>query len=153
MQSKVLIPLDGSEGAESAIEEALELSSSWKSVHLILVDSSPHQARQLEGYTIYADQYAEIRKQSRMDYLQPFKERLEAVGLEVGISVGFGDPIQVIVRAARKNDSELLVLGGNGSSWFERHTGLVKYASRLARRLEIAVITVQANKKRVKAAA
>lgn len=153
MQSKVLIPLDGSESAESAIEEALQLSSSWKSVHLILVENSPYQARQLEGYTIYADHYAEIRKQSGMDYLQPFQERLEAAGLEVSASVGFGDPVQAIVKSALKNDSELLILGGCGSGWFERHTGLAKYAPRLARQLEAAVITVQANKKRVKSAA
>ncbi|MBT3350570.1 MAG: universal stress protein [Nitrospinaceae bacterium] len=153
MQSKVLIPLDGSESAELAVEEALELSSAWKSVHLILVDSSPYQARQLEGYTIYADQYAEIRKQSGMAYLQPFKERLEAVGLEVSTSVVFGDPVQVIVKSAHKNNSELLIIGESGSSWFERHAGLSKYAPRLSRQLEAAVITVQGNKKKVKAAA
>jgi nucleotide-binding universal stress UspA family protein len=143
MYLNVLVPLDGSENSESAIEEALELASSMKSVHLMLVENTAYQTRQLEGFTFYVDKYMEIRKQSGMDYLAPFKEKLEAAGLKVTVEVGFGDPVPVIEKAANRLRTDMVILGGNSGGWLERHVGLAKYGRRLSQKLSSTVLTVQ----------
>ena len=93
MYSRVLVPLDGSEDAELAIEEALELAPAMKSAHLVLVETSVLQARRLEGYTVFVDEYVKIRKEMGKDYLLPFQKKLEAVGVKVSTTVVFGDPV------------------------------------------------------------
>jgi nucleotide-binding universal stress UspA family protein len=142
MHTKILIPLDGSERAEAAVDEALELITSAGAVHLMVVDTAALQMRQLEGFTLYVDQYREIRKQSGIDYLRPFKEKIEAAGGEVTTSVAFGDPVPVIAKEAGRRGTDLILLGGSGGGWLERHTGLAKYAPRLAKRVSATVLTV-----------
>ena len=142
MHTKILIPLDGSERAESAVDEALELLPAAGAVHLMVVDTTALQMRQLEGFTLYVDQYREIRKQSGLDYLRPFIEQIEAVGGEVTTSVAFGDPVPVLAKEAGRRGTDLILLGGSGGGWLARHTGLAKYAPRLAKRAGTAVLTV-----------
>ncbi len=126
MYLNVLVPMDGSEISESAVGEVLELASSMKSVHLLLVENTAYQTRQLEGFTFYVDKYVEVRKQSGMDYLAPFKEKLEEAGLEVTAEVGFGDPVPVIEKAVKRLRSDMVILGGNSGGWLERHLGLAQ---------------------------
>ncbi len=142
MHTKILIPLDGSGSAESAASEALELLPAAGSVHLMVVDTAVYQARQLEGFTMYVDRYREIRKESGIDYLRPFKEKIEAAGGEVTTSVAFGDPVPAILKEAGGRGTDLILLGGSGGGWLARRTGLARYAPRLARQASATVLTV-----------
>ncbi len=142
MYSRVLIPLDGSESAEAAAEEALDLAPAMKSAHLVLVDSAVLQARRLEGYTVYVDEYVKIRKEMGKDYLLPFQKKLEAAGVRVTASIVFGDPVSTIARIAREEESDLILLGGKQGGWLARHTGMAGLAPRLSRRVDAAVMTV-----------
>ena len=56
MYERILIPLDGSQEAETAVHEVVHLSVNPQVVHLQLVENGVMQSRQLEGYTLYADQ-------------------------------------------------------------------------------------------------
>ncbi len=148
MYSRVLIPLDGSEDAELAVEEALELAPAVKSAHLVLVETAVLQARRLEGYTVFVDEYVKIRKEMGKDYLLPFQKKLEAAGIEVTATIVFGDPVTTIAKLARKEESDLILLGGKKGGWLARHTGMVGLASRLSRKVDAKVLTVQGGEKR-----
>ncbi len=148
MYSRVLIPLDGSEGAEVAAEEALELAPAVKSAHLVLIDTVAIQARRLEGYTVFADEYAKIRKEMGKDYLLPFQKKLEAAGVQVTATIVFGDPVTAIVKIAETEGSELILLGGREGGWLARHTGMAGIAPRLSRKVSAKVMTVQGSAKR-----
>ena len=150
MHTKVLIPLDGSESAEAAVDEAVAFASSVKSVHLISVEASSVRMRQLEGFAFYAERYTAVRRQAGLDYLLPFKEKLEAAGLEVSVSVEFGDSLPVIAESVRRDRIGLVILGGSG--WLERHTGMARYARRLARKVGATILTVQPKDKLAPAA-
>ena len=152
MHTKVLIPLDGSESAEAAVDEAVAFASSVKSVHLISVEASSVRMRQLEGFAFYAERYTAVRRQAGLDYLLPFKEKLEAAGLEVSVSVEFGDSLPVIAESVQRDRIGLVILGGSGSGWLERHTGMARYARRLARKVGATILTVQPKDKLAPAA-
>ncbi len=147
MYSKVLIPLDGSEGAEVAAAEALELAPIMKSAHLVLVETTVMKARQLEGYTVFVDEYVKIRKEMGNDYLLPFQKKLEAAGVQVTASIVFGDPVTTIVKIAKKEESDLILLGGKEGGWLARHTGMAGLAPRLSRKVSAKVLTVQMSAK------
>ncbi len=148
MYSKVLIPLDGSEGAEVAAAEALELAPAMKSAHLVLIDTVVIQSRRLEGYTIFADEYVKIRKEMGKDYLLPFQKKLEAAGVQVTATIVFGDPVTTITKIAETEGSDLILLGGRKGGWLARHTGMVGMAPRLSRKVSAKVMTVQESAKR-----
>jgi len=143
MHTNVLIPLDGSDGAEAAVDEAVRLAPAVKKAHLMLVESPVVKAYHLEGYTMYADHIVEMRVQSGKDYLRPFQERLEAAGLEVTVSIRFGDPVRSIVKEAEALGTDLILLGGEEGGWLWRHTGLAGIAYRLSRRVDATVLVVQ----------
>jgi nucleotide-binding universal stress UspA family protein len=146
MYSRVLIPLDGTEKAEAAIEEALELASAVKSIHLVLVENPVFQARRLEGYTIFVDEYVKIRKEMGEDYLLQFQKKLESAGIEVKASVLFGDQVPMIEKVAREKEVDLILVGGREGSWLRRSTGLAGIAQRLSRRTNVAVMLVSGEK-------
>ena len=91
MYERILIPLDGSQDAEAAVHEVVHLSANPTIVHLQLVESAVMQSRQLEGYTLYADQIQEARTRSGEAYVQPLRQKLEDRGLRVEVSITNGD--------------------------------------------------------------
>ena len=147
MYSKVLIPLDGSEGAEVAAAEALELAPAMKSAHLVLVDRTVLQARRLEGYTVFVDEFAKIRKEMGKDYLSPFQKKLAAAGVQVSATIHFGDPVTAIAKIAEKERADLIILGGKEGGWLARHTGMAGLAPRLSRKVDAKILTVQESAK------
>ena len=71
MYERILIPLDGSQEAEAAAHEVVHLSANPEIVHLQLVENGVMQSRQLEGYTVYADQIHDAHKRSGKSVLKP----------------------------------------------------------------------------------
>jgi nucleotide-binding universal stress UspA family protein len=59
------------------------------------------------------------------------------------VSVEFGDSLPVIAESVRRDRIGLVILGGSGSGWLERHTGMARYARRLARKVGATILTVQ----------
>ena len=136
MYERILIPLDGSEEAEAAVDEVAHLSPNLEIVHLQLVETGAMQSRQLEGYAMYADQIDDARKRSGEAYLRPLSRKLEARGLRASISAAAGDPLRQVIEKAEKMNADLILLGGEEGGWFRRRwgRGLTRLASRLARR-------------------
>lgn len=145
MYERILIPLDGSEEAEAAVDEVVHLSPNPEIVHLQLVETGAMQSRQLEGYAMYADQIDDARKRSGEAYLRPLRRKLEARGLRASISAAAGDPLRQVIEKAEKMNADLILLGGEEGGWFRRRwgRGLARLASRLARRTTARLLVIQ----------
>ena len=143
MYERILIPLDGSLEAEAATHEVVHLSVNPEVVHLQLVENDVMQSRQLEGYTMYADQIHDARKRSGEAYLQPLRRKLEAWGLRVEVSVTSGDPLGEVTERAGKLDADLVLLGAGEGGWLRRRIGLAHIAPRLAKKVKARVLLVQ----------
>jgi nucleotide-binding universal stress UspA family protein len=118
MFERILVPLDGSYQAESAIPFAAQLPA--EAVMLLFVE--PPEMRQAGGSGLSPHEAA--------SYLQRHAQTFRQRGQEVGTTVEFGDPAERIVEAA--SDANLVVMathaGGSGGRLFYGD-----YADRVAR--------------------
>ncbi len=143
MYQRILIPLDGSEEAEIAVDEVVHLSPNPQVVHLQLVENGVTQSRRLEGYAMYADQISDARRRSGEAYLAPLRERLEARGTRVEVSVESGTPLHQVAEKAEAWRPDLILFGGAGGGWLRRLLGLARIAPRLSRRVDARVLVIQ----------
>lgn len=151
MYERILIPLDGSREAEAAAHEVVHLALNPEVVHLQLVENGVMQSRQLEGYTMYADQIHDARARIGEAYLEPLRRKLESRGLRVETAVTNGAPLHEVIEAAEKLDADLILLGAGEGGWLRRSLGLAHLAPRLAKRVKAHVLLVQGLVKQQKA--
>ena len=151
MYERILIPLDGSEEAEAAVHEVVHLSMNPQVVHLQLVENGVMQSRQLEGYTVYADQIHDARARFGDAYLEPLRRMLGDRGLRVEVSVTNGAPLHAVAGTAEKLDADLILLGAGEGGWLRRRIGLSHIAPRLAKKVKAHVLLVQGGAKQKEA--
>jgi nucleotide-binding universal stress UspA family protein len=143
MYERILIPLDGSQEAEAAVHEVVHLSANPTIVHLQLVENGVMQSRQLEGYTLYADQIHDARARAGEAYVQPLRRMLEDRGLRVEVSITNGAPLHEVAKRAEKLDADLILIGAGEEGWLGRRFGLARLAPRLVKRVNAHVLLVQ----------
>jgi nucleotide-binding universal stress UspA family protein len=96
-----LVPLDGSELAESALREVESLAGK--------------PLRAVELVRVIAD---ELERTDAYAYLSGVRNRLEAAGLSVKEHVHLGDPTTIIGRLAEETD--VIIMATHGRGGFDR---------------------------------
>lgn len=120
MYKKMLVPLDGSKFAASALEHAKAIAKGCNVPELFImrVIESTH------GYEGWAENWhgeAEERaKKWTKDYLTNVVEELKKDGITAMIVIADGDPAEEILGYARKNNVDLIVMSTHGSSGVAR---------------------------------
>lgn len=125
MYSRIVVPLDGSELAEGAISEAVELGRNLgERLHLLRVVDSTWVGRYgLYGLAIESSSVDGILRADRAAataYLDQMRTRLESTGILVTSEIREGRAADEIVAAARLGD--LIVMASHG------RTGAVRFA-------------------------
>jgi nucleotide-binding universal stress UspA family protein len=120
---RILVPLDGSEAAETAAAFAADLARcSGGSVRLLRVSPVPKQWVHDDGrVVVYADQEMERLTAEGRDYLETLGAQLPAVPIES--VVRFGEPAEEILVEAEAFGADAIVLATGRPSWFKRVTG------------------------------
>ncbi len=120
---RILVPLDGSESAETAVAVAADLArSSGGSVRLLRVSPVPKQWVGNYGrVVVYADQEMERLTAEGRDYLETIGAQVPAVPIES--VVRFGEPAEEILVEAEAFGADAIVLATGGLSWLKRVTG------------------------------
>lgn len=123
MYTKILVPLDGTHLAETALRHALELSHGT-GARIILVNAAqdslaavPEARVNVPSRQVYA---SAIRG---MMYLQTVANRLRREGEKVQCSVLEGDPAPAILSCARRENVDVIVMGTHRRyplSWVSR---------------------------------
>jgi len=122
MITKILVPIDGSETAQKALEYAVDLAKQTGSTILLLsvIDKSPYYGAQtvsLESSPVHMIENLE-------DYFRQTAEAYitAAEGLcktkEVGSQkiIKTGHPVEEIIKAAESSKVDLIVMGSHGKS-------------------------------------
>jgi nucleotide-binding universal stress UspA family protein len=117
---RLLVPLDGSELAEEAIEAAeLLVGPRGAEVTLLRVVEPPPYPLYGPGYAYVPwDEHAE--RASARRYLQPHVDRLQARGIRVTARVAAGGPAWVIGQVAREAETDIVVMATHGRSGLTR---------------------------------
>ena len=113
---KILVPLDGSALAETALEKAVELAKESPAVSLLLLRAA--EAPIFAADSIEA-QTGVVREAE--DYLDGIAARLRADGLKrVATSVWYGHATPAIIEAAAVAKVDLIVMSTHGRSGLGR---------------------------------
>lgn len=112
---KILVPLDGSALAESAVAKAMEVAGEHSTLMLLRAA----EAHTLPGVDPTEAQVEIVREAE--DYLASVATRLEKQGITgVETSVWYGPAASAIVEAARLRKADLIVMSTHGRSGLGR---------------------------------
>src|SRR5690349_9924547 len=106
----ILVPLDGSELAESALKEALLLAKALAAeVILLQVVPAAEDVIRQGATTITLDEQWQARKEQALQYLNRLRHRPEWSGVVTHAEVDMGSPAEVIVDYSRRHKIDRIV--------------------------------------------
>ena len=118
---RILVPLDGSEAAESVLPHALHLARlDGASVTLLFVVTSLEEIRDIGGQIVSIDEQWEARRAAALAYLHSVQSRPELRGTAVQVAVEMGAVAERILAYAESDRSDVIVIATHGYSGFKR---------------------------------
>ena len=139
MYDDILLPTDGSEGAEVAIDHALELAERYGStLHALYVVERIHTA------DVGTEQIIGAMRSEGKRAVAEIAERAEAKGVEAITEVRVGSPARDILKYADENGVDLVVMGTHGRTGLNRYL-LGSVTEKVVRLSDVPVLTVRMN--------
>ena len=141
MYDDVLIPTDGSEAVDRALDHAIPLASDH--------DATVHALYVVDGRVLAANSgdlreavAADLKSQGEAA-VKAVVDRAEAAGLDVETTVTQGTPDTEIVAYATSSDVDLVVLSPTGKSPRERIQSLGSVSDRVADDATVPVLLIK----------
>jgi nucleotide-binding universal stress UspA family protein len=120
MYKKILVPLDGSELAKSALDQAEKLAKTFDS-EIILFQVVPFMPIYGSPELVTPLIVDEKQKEAAEKYLQSLTEELRLKGLKVSATAKTGQQVAVeIIDFAKENRVDLIVMSTHGRSGISR---------------------------------
>lgn len=142
MFTRILVPLDGSARAESAIPIAARLArASGGSVLLAQVATIPVMYESYSGASMIGEML-DTEVQDAQEYLQGVKESERLTGIQVETSVLVGAPAQTLLSMATMFKADLIVMTSQGKTGVKRWL-LGSVAQKIARHSPIPVVVLR----------
>ncbi|MFB6159184.1 MAG: universal stress protein [Candidatus Nanohalobium sp.] len=137
MYDKILVPTDGSEGAEVAVEHAIDLAKKYDAeLHAVyVVDVRAGSAADMWANLL--SEFEEIGEEAT----EGIKTRAREAGVKAVAEVVRGIPHREINDYAGENSVDLIVMGTHGRSGLDRIL-LGSVTEKVVRTSEIPVLTV-----------
>jgi len=129
MYKMIVVPLDGSELAESVlphVEGCARQSGTWPADIVLLRVCEPARmliggyGQAVEQGVLIAEQAAAACKADAEEYLAAMEKRLKEAGLKVRTVLLEGDPASEILEYAANNPVDLIAMGTHGRSGISR---------------------------------
>lgn len=120
MFKRLLVPVDGSRGALGALEKAVELQK-LTGAELFLLCVFKHHSLFEASLSMVRPENVQLPDEALQEYAtnvaEQAKERAQELGAEnVRAFVKGGRPSKAIVKFAKSNDVDLIVMGSRGTS-------------------------------------
>jgi nucleotide-binding universal stress UspA family protein len=143
MYTNILVPLDGSAFAETALPHASALAAKFDcKITLVKVFETPHVYQSAVEQGVLMDIH-EAAVKDASDYLEAQKAKLTAEGLSVEINfIEGGNVAAMILEAIEESGADLVVMSTHGRSGLDRwRFGSV--AERVARHASVPVVLIR----------
>lgn len=142
MYDNILVPTDGSEGAERAVDHAIELATQFgATVHaLYIVDTAAFV--DLDEAGIESDALSASLADRGQDAVDRIAERAEEAGVDAESSVQRGRPVGSILDYVGEHDIDVIVMGTRGRSGLDRLL-LGSVTEKVVRKSRVPVLTVR----------
>jgi nucleotide-binding universal stress UspA family protein len=120
---KILVPLDGSKLAESALPHVEVLAKGCDTEEVILISVT----ERVQGYRAFEDSSQPLgqrlapeasgkKEKQAQRYLGRIAKAMKAKGIKVDTEVLLGDPAEAIVGYAKQSGCDLIVMASHGRS-------------------------------------
>ncbi len=118
MYSDILLPTDGTDGVDAAIDHAIDAASRYDAtLHVIhVVDASTYEAYTGDEYVHEFEGLESGLAQMGQDAIDEITERAASEGVEVTDALIHGTPHEEILRYADERDIGLIILGSREES-------------------------------------
>lgn len=141
MTRRVLVPIDGSEHADAALEYACTMFADAEITVLFVLNPFGYYEEHASFPDRLDDWYANLEE--RADRLfEEARDRASDHGIEISTATARGRPDRAIVKYATENDFDAIVLGAHGRSDFPAVL-LGSVAERVVRRSSVPVTVVR----------
>jgi nucleotide-binding universal stress UspA family protein len=120
-QTKILVPLDGSELAENALDAALALPKTFDSeVTLLQAVPIPDVVIRQGNMELSIDDQRENRKDGAMKYLNSVRNRPEWSGTRTQVAVEAGNPAEAVLNYCQEHSIDKIVMTTHGRTGMSR---------------------------------
>lgn len=140
MYRRILLPTDGSPGADRAVEHALDLAEGFgATLHVLYVVDTNALPLDVHARAVFDYLEAQGRRAEA-----EIAARAEERGIDVVVGqIGEGTPHEAILEYAEDNDVDLVVMGTHGRRGLDRFL-LGSVTERVLRLTDVPVLTVRA---------
>ena len=141
MYDDIMVPTDGSEGTEAAVEHALDIAKKYDAtVHVVyVVNTSAYST--LPADSNWESITAALEDEGN-EATSEIVERMSDEGVDAVPSVEEGIPHKTVLAYADENDTDLIVMGTHGKSGLDRLL-LGSVTEKVVRSSKVPVLTVR----------
>lgn len=142
MYETILVPTDGSQGADAVVEHAVDIASRYDAtLHVLYVVDVRMNPISTE---MDRDEVIQSIDQSGERPTTPILDQAEQRMIPATEAIRLGVPHEIIREYAEKEDINLVVMGTHGRSGLE-HTLLGSTTERVVRTVDLPVFTIPLN--------
>jgi nucleotide-binding universal stress UspA family protein len=142
MYERILVPTDGSECAEAAVDHAVDLASKYDAEVHVLYVVDVRVSGQGE-WALDAEAVHEAGQDHGDAVVERVAEGIRSAGVEATTAVRTGIPGNEIRDYAAEADCDLVVMGTHGRTGIDRYL-IGSVAERIVRTADVPVMTVRA---------
>lgn len=138
MYDRILLPTDGSDASDRAVEQAVGLArETGAALHvLFVVEDIPYAPEMMDDQV--EGQLREIGEEA----VETIRARADEAGVEVVATLREGVPHATILEYADEADADVVVMGTHGRNGLDRYL-LGSVTERVVRTSEVPVLTVR----------
>jgi nucleotide-binding universal stress UspA family protein len=148
MYRRVLVPLDGSRLAEGILPFVLQIAGPLDLEVVLVRVVEPIMTQTLEGTGHAPVDDVAARLRDARQYLAPVAEDLRSRGVRVTTDARHGEPLAVLLAAARDSRADLIAMTTHGRSGLGRLL-FGSIAEAVLRRAQIPVLTMRLTRRQV----
>ena len=138
---KILLPIDGSEGALAAVRHALQLKAAGLKADFVLVNVQEPPTLYEMAVAHDADRLTALRAAAGADLLERAEALLSGAGVAFESEVAGGEPVNVLLELAENYGCASILLGSRGMGSPDA-AGLGSVAQGVAQRAHVPVTVV-----------
>lgn len=140
---KILVPVDGSECSDRAVDLVLKMIGWYKEapeIHLLTVHHHLPYGRLASA--VEHDKVQQYYHDEGLKALQSARAKLDAAGVRYAFHVGIGEPAEIIAQYAREHRCDQVAMGTHGRG---QMTGLLlgSVATKVLHRCSVPVLLVK----------
>lgn len=138
MYERILLPTDGSDASNPAVEQAIGLArETGAELHvLFVVEDIPYAPEMMD------DQVEGQLREIGEDAIENIRKRADEAGIDIVEAIREGAPHNSILGYADEEDADIIVMGTHGRSGLDRYL-LGSVTERVVRTSDIPVLTVR----------